>query len=194
MNHTEAKVLLLFLCMALCQISALADDTGQLDRAVKAVVAALPPRWALVEERTNEIPYGHHWGENYVGPKGILIIAKGIRPVNAEFANTNGTWRAVHVATEALEIWIMPSNYSNSFWSWLSISRPIQPVVVVGQGPVKVYASQWAVLLSKKDFNEILKKSAAVRWPDPQVDSSKFLAWKDWRSRLREAIEKEFAK
>jgi hypothetical protein len=135
------------------------------------------------------------------------LIVKGVRPVNAEFSNqyTNGIWQwhAVHVATESLEIWLMPSNYSDSFWSWFSIDRPIQPTVVVNHGPIKVYASPSSLLLSEKDFNKILSTNNAVRWPDSPgnspifhfpSDSPKPLTWKDWRLKLRKVIENEFSK
>jgi len=188
-----SKLILIY--AVLCTtVRAVAGDTNQLDQVLKTVVAALPPSWTVVKQQSNEIPYGHHWGENYTGPTGILVVAKGVRPVNAEFSDTNGKWRTVHVATEALEIWLMPGNYSDSLSSRFTIGRPVQPIVVVGHGPINVYASQWATLLSVKYFNDILKQSTAVRWPDPQVDSSEFLTWKNWRIELKKPIEKALAK
>jgi hypothetical protein len=183
--------------------SAVASDTNQFDRAINAITNTLPLGWTIAEQKTNEIPWGHHWNENYTGPKGVLVIVKGIRPVNAEFSDTNGTWRAIHVATESLQIWLMPSNYSDSFWAWFSIDRPIQPTVVVNHGPIKVYASPSSLLLSEKDFNEILSTNNGVRWPDSPgnspifhspSDTPKPLTWKDWRFKLRTAIENEFSK
>jgi hypothetical protein len=106
-------------------------DTEQLDRAVKVVTRSLPAGWTIAEQKTNEIPWGHHWDENYTGPRGLLLIAKGTRPVNANFRDTNGNWHAIHVATESLEIWLMPNNYSDSHFAWLSIGRPIQPTVII---------------------------------------------------------------
>jgi hypothetical protein len=170
-----------------------AAEKENIDRAISTVTLSLPSGWTIANVKSNEIPYGHHWGENYIGPTGTLVILKGIRPVNAEFSDANGKWRAARVATESLEIWLMPSNYSDSRFAWLSSDRPVQPIAVINHGLIKVYASQWALLLSDKDFNELLKKSTGVRWPDPQVDSAKFLTWNDWRQKLRIAIEKQFA-
>jgi hypothetical protein len=183
--------------------SAVAADTNQFDRAINAITNLLPAGWTIAEQKTNEIPWGHHWNENYTGPKGILVIVKGIRPVNAEFSDTNGTWRAIHVATESLQIWLMPSNYSDSFWAWFSIDRPIQPTVIVAHGPIKVYATPAHLLLSEKQFWEILYKFNGVRWPDSPgnspvfhspADTPKPLTWKDWQLKLRKAIENEFTK
>ena len=172
----------------------MAGDTAQLDGAINAVVAALPPGWTVVKQKSGEIPYGHHWGENYTGPRGTLVIAKGTRPVNAEFSDANGKWQPVHVATESLEIWLMPSNYSDSSFGWLAIGRPIQPTVILNHGPIKVYARPSHLLLSEKDFNDLLSKFSGVRWPDSPVNSPELLTWKDWRLKLRKAIEKELAK
>jgi hypothetical protein len=183
----------LILCIGLFAVRSMADDTSQFERAIAAITNALPPGWTVEERKSNQIPYGHHWQESYTGPKGTLLIVKGTRPVNAEFSDSNSNWKAVHVATEALEIWIMPNNYNNSSWQWLSITRPIQPIVVVHHGPIKVYASQWAVLLSQKDMDDLLSKPSGIRWPD-DIDSPDFLTWKDWRSKLHDAIKKEFAK
>ncbi|MGI8965358.1 MAG: hypothetical protein ACR2H1_04625, partial [Limisphaerales bacterium] len=152
-----------------------------------------PPGWTIAERKSNQIPWGHHWDQNYTGPKGVLVIAKGNRPVNAEFGDPTGKWRVVDVATESLEIWLMPSNYSDS-WLRLSAHRPIQPKVVVNHGPIKVYARPSHLLLSPQDFNKILSNTNSVRWPDSPVNFPKSLTWKDWRLKLSKAIEKEFAK
>ena len=171
-----------------------AGDTGQLDRAVNAVTNALPTGWTLAQRKTNEIPYGHHWDQNYTGPKGLLLIVRGIRPVNAEFADANDKWRPVHVATESLEIWLMPGNYSDSSSAWSFLKRPIQPTVVLNHDLIKVYARPSHLLLPEIDFNDLLSKSTGVRWPDSPGNDPELLTWKDWQLKLRKAIEKEFAK
>jgi hypothetical protein len=186
--------LVLSLSAILFAASVLAGDTGQLDRALNAVTNALPAGWTLAQRKTNEIPYGHHWNENYAGPKGVLVIAKGSRRVNAEFLDAKGQWHSIHVATEALKIWLMPSNYSNSTFGWLDFTRPDQPTVIIVKEPVKVYAEPSAVLISEEDFQSILSKFNGVRWPDSPGNKPELLTWKDWQLKLRKAIEKELAK
>jgi hypothetical protein len=173
----------------------MAGSTDQLDRAVAAVTNALPSGWTLAERKTNEVPYGHHWNDDYTGPKGLLLIVKGTRPVDAEFSDATYKWRAVHVATESLEIWLMPSNYKASRGTWFAlIAGPVPPKVVVNRGPIKVYATESSVLLSQRDFDEILNKSTGVMWPDSPRNKPELLSWKDWRQKLRKALEEEFAK
>ena len=168
--------------------SAVAADTNPFDRAINAITNSLPSGWTMAEQKTNEIPWGHHWNESYDGPKGLLVIVKGVRPVDPEFCDTNGVWRrsTIHVATESLQIWLMPSNYSDSFWSKFSIDRPIQPTIVVNHGPIKVYAQPSVV--TSQNFSEILSTNRGIRWPDVT------LSWKDWRPQLSNAIKTEFAK
>src|SRR5260370_24199935 len=120
-----------FQCMIQLTAAVVAGNTGEIDRAVSSVIRSLPPGWTLAERKSGEIPWGHHWDQNYTGPKGLLVIAKGTRPVDAEFGEANGKWRAVRVATESLEIWLMPSNYSDPPRPLFAISRPIQPRVVL---------------------------------------------------------------
>ncbi len=172
----------------------MAYDTN-FDRAINAITNTLPPGWAIAEIKPDEIPWGHHWNENYTGPTGLLLVVRGTRPVNAEFLDTNGTWDVIHnVATESLHIWLMPSNYSDSFWSKFDLTRPVTPAFVVAKGPVKVYATPTNLVDSQKRFDEILKKYYGVCWPDSPANNPKLLSWKDWRQKLREAIEKEFQK
>lgn len=185
---------LFFGYLTLSTAPAVAADTVQLDRCIKAITRSLPLGWTLAERKSDEIPWGHHWGSNYTGPKGLLLIARGTRLVNAEFEDNNGKWRAVAVATESLEIWLMPTNYSDSHWALPSIDRPIQPTVVVKQGPIKVYARPSHLLTSERRFNELLSKSNGVRWPGSPWNSPGSLTWRDWRPELAKTIEKEFDK
>jgi hypothetical protein len=193
MNNLRTAILVGVLFIIIFTAPVMADDTN-LDRAINAITNTLPPGWTIAEQKPDEIPWGHHWNENYTGPKGLLMIVKGLRPVNAEFRETNGTWQAIHVATESLNIWLMPSNYSDSPFAWMSIERPVQLIVVVNHGPIKVYVQPTSLLLSEQQFWEIMHKFNGVRWPDSPTNNPKLLTWKDWRRKLREAIEKEFAK
>jgi hypothetical protein len=192
----KGKCLGLVLCLDIIFLASplVAGDAEQFDRVVKAIVAALPVGWTIVDQKSGEIPYGHHWGENYTGPTGVLVIAKGTRPVHAGCIAANGTSPVVHVATESLEIWLMPESYGDSFWSKFNISRPVQPTTVVAHGPVKVYARPSHLLLSEKHFNDLLSNTNGVRWVDCPFDSPRLLTWKDWRAKLRKAIEKELTK
>jgi hypothetical protein len=171
-----------------------AGEHAELDQAIQAVTNTLPSGWTVAKVTTNEIPYGHHWNENYAGPTGTLVIAKGTRPVHAAFIAPNGKSNVVHVATEALEIWLMPSNYSDSRFAWLSIDRPIQPTVVINRGPVKLYAEPSHVLLSEKNFKDLLSNTNGIAWVDSPFDSPQLLTWKDWRLKLRKAMETALAK
>lgn len=191
MKRTFSLALLL---LVVANISAIAQNTAEIERAMSAITNALPSGWMVTEVKTNQIPYGHHWNKNYDGPTGRLVILKGTRPVHAEFCDTRGNWYPIHVATESLEIWIMPAEYHNSAFSVFDFHRPIQPVVVVNRGPVKVFGHPSHVLLSEQKFNEMLHKFNGVRWPDSPGNDPALLTWKDWRRELKKSIESELNK
>jgi hypothetical protein len=186
-SHSVCCLFMIFL-----PASGVAGDTN-LDRAIKAISQSLPQGWTVAERKSDEIPWGHHWSQNYTGPRGLLVIVKGTRPVDAEFSDPTGRRWAAHVATESLDIWVMPSDYSDSFRSKFSIGRPIQPTVVVANGPIRAYARPSHLLLSQKDFNKILSNKTGVSWPDSPVNSPRLLTWKDWKLELKGAIQREFA-
>lgn len=192
MNSQRLSIWLGVLFVILSTFVSWSAGTTQLNRAIAAITKSLPSGWTIAEQKSGEIPWGHHWNENYTGPTGVLLVAKGVRPVNADFLSTNGTWHAVHVATESLKIWLMPSNYSDSILSRFAIGRPISPTVVIGHGPVKVYAEPSSTIDSEKHFDEILNRNVGIKWPDSPANNPKLLTWKDWRLKMKEAIEKEF--
>jgi hypothetical protein len=160
----------------------------ELDRAVTEMARALPSGWTIVERKNGEIPWGHHWCGEYGGTKGLKVVIKGVRPVHTEFRGRDGTWRAVPIGTEALEVWLMPGDYSDSFWSWTCFHRPIQPTGVVERGPVHVYARPSSVTNSEAEFKKLLAESTAVQSPDSPSNAPETLTWKTWRNDLSKAV------
>jgi hypothetical protein len=171
---------------------ALADDGSQIKRIVSAISRALPDGWSVVEEKEAEIPWGHHWCNSYDGPKGTLLVIKGVRPTSSEFLGKDGEWRATPVGTESLQIWIMPGSYHDSYLAWFCHHRPIQPTEVIRHSRVKVYASPSSILMSQKYFNDLLSKSQGVRSPDSPANSPETLTWKDWQKQLSTIIIRDF--
>jgi hypothetical protein len=171
-----------------------ATNDSNVERGINVVTRSLPSGWTIVERKSGEIPWGHHWCDDYNGPNGTYLVAKGVRPVNVEFLGADGKWQPIPLATESVEIWLMPGNYRDSYKSWFCFHRPIQPMVIVDEGPVKVYARPSHIIDSEKRFNEILSKSKGVRSPDSPWNAPESLTWKDWNAKLKEAINKAFAK
>jgi hypothetical protein len=95
------------------------------EQALSAISNSLPEGWTITERALGEIPWGHHWCTEYTGKKGLKLVARGVKLVNTEFRQHDGSWRAVAVGTEALEIWLMPGDYRDSFLSWACFHRPI---------------------------------------------------------------------
>jgi hypothetical protein len=163
-------------------------QSKQLEQAAAGVAKALPSGWTIVERKSGEVPWGHHWCGEYSGTKGLKVVVKGVRPVHTEFRGRDGTWRAVPVATEALEVWLMPGDYSDSFWSWTCFHRPVQPTGVIERGPVRVYARPSSLTNSEEEFKKLLAEATAVQSPDSPWNSPEALTWKTWRKDLAKAI------
>ena len=71
----------------------------------------MPAGWAIVARTTEEVPFGHHFCENYDGLRGTRFVVKGTNPVQSEFLDQQNEWRAVTVGTESIDMWVMPGDY-----------------------------------------------------------------------------------
>ncbi len=77
----------------------------------------------------------------------------------------------------------------------LNRQTPCPPRSAVSVNPeCHIGAEASAVLISEEDFRSILSKFSGVRWPDSPGNKPELLTWKDWRLKLRKAIEKELGK
>jgi len=126
-------------------------QSSAIDRAVEAIANALPVGWRITQRKAEQIPWGHHWCEKYEGVKGLELEIKGVRKIRTQFRGKDGIWRAVPVGTEALTVWVMPADYSDSFWAWTCFHAPIQPTSVAKASGVRVWARPSGTLDSKEE-------------------------------------------
>lgn len=187
--HAHGK--LLHTCVGALLLFAVPFAYGQsnaIDRAVIAIAGALPAGWHIVERKAEQIPWGHHWCGKYEGVKGLELEIKGVQKTHSEFRGKDGAWRSVSVGTESLTVWIMPGDYSDSFWAWTCFHAPIQPTTVVKTGAVRVWARPSSTLDSKEEFDKLLSEATAVQSPDSPWNSPDTLTWKMWRKDLASAV------
>lgn len=173
----------------LCVSSAHADSSA-VAQAEHAIASILPTGWSIVERKNGEIPWGHHWCDEYKGVTGTKFVARGIYPSKSRFLGRDGQWKDITVGAEALDIWVMPGTYRNRRADWLCIHRPVQPTSVVYTASVKVYArpSHHATPEEKQRFNEQLAISSAVESPESPWNDPGRLSWSSWQSDINVAI------
>src|SRR5260221_4518218 len=91
------------------------------------------------------------------------------------------------IARESLDIWIMPSDYREGFWSRVNFEAPEHPTEIFAGEDVKVYAIPSHALIDQTRFKEILANAAETNWPDSPSRSRK-LSWTTWRTTLASAL------
>ena len=147
------------------------------------VRSALPVEWQVAEVESGQIPWGHHWGEDYQGPTGQRMVLVGPRTVNVSWCAQDGTWNRSPMAREALVIWIMPGNYRDSWGSILSMHAPIPPKTVLNGRNVRVYGQPSHQLNSREQFDKLMESVAEIGWPESPANGVQ-LSWPSWKTDL----------
>ena len=166
---------------------------GQSASPEQVIAKGIPSGWSIVERKLDEIPWGHHWCEDYKGVTGTKLIIRGPAGAKSRFRDARGTWTDAVVGAEALEVWVMPGSYEEGWRNNFCFHRPIQPDPV-GAGPkIKVYARPAAHQNSDEQrlFKEHMDKATAVESPESPWNDPKRLSWQTWHSDLRGALASE---
>ena len=98
------------------------SDYERLKQFADRIVAKMPSTWRVVEEKTGVIPYGHYDGLKYEGPGGLSLVLEGDRDVFLHWKDKSGIWHQESLAKESLEVWIMPSQYHQSWKRFFIVS------------------------------------------------------------------------
>lgn len=178
-------------------LSASSVATGQgvdlvISEAAIRIERGLPSGWTVVEREAGQIPWGHHWCNEYRGTTGIKLIAVGPKTVNARMLDrSTGKWADQPMAKEAVEIWIMPGAYRDSPAAALCVHRPIQPESIARSQGVAVWARPAHRLNSAAEFNAALAQSNGSGWPESPWNDWTKLSWASWKRDLASAIERK---
>lgn len=66
------------------------------------IEAALPKSWSVAERKSDVLPEGHYWGQEYSGTRGEEILLQGSADVHVSWQDAKGEWRSDVVGKEAL--------------------------------------------------------------------------------------------
>lgn len=186
--RTQIYILLLFFSLP-AFAAASSKFISDSDKVVSIIASALPKGWEIVEQKEEEIPWGHHFCDNdfYDGPRGRLLVLRGTVPEYARFLGYDNVWREASYWTEGRKIWIMPGNYRVFAWHDLvCLARPIQPIVLHETTSIKIYADETTRMSTdqSKAFNESIKTWKVVEGSS----ASSISTWKDWKADLKKAL------
>ncbi len=167
---------------------AMADsDYERLKHYANKIVAKMPSTWRLVEEKTGVIPSGHYDGLKYEGPGGLYLVLAGDLDVTYNWKDKSGMWHKEPILKEAILLWIMPSEYHQS-WKRFFIMKSRVPVEQIYSGKkVKVYGEEghhWPPEASNR-FEEIKPHiSTYGGTPDHTV-----LSWTTWQKDIKKVLQ-----
>lgn len=151
-----------------------------------AILKSLPEGWNLDEEKGDEIPYGHYYGQEYEGHGGQLLIVIGPQDVPAYWWDESGQRHEEIFAKEAIRFWIMHPHYQNNWLSRLSPHAPIAPTLIYSGKLGRVYAMEGRRTISEEAAQEwetkAIKANSPLDWNrDP-------ISWSNWEDDLRPSL------
>lgn len=166
------------------------DDGKRLqERALSKLVARLPHGWQIAQYEQNQFPWGHHFCSSYAGPFGTKVVLAGPKAVPVQWTTATGEERQTFLASETLEIWLMPVRYRDTWLRWLCFSRPIQPVEVYSGNGVRVFAQPAHRIHSDSKFQQdVLASAVTVRWPDSPKNNPSLISWHGWEKQTANAL------
>lgn len=121
------------LCVSFGACGSHAGGPSNVDGATSAIATHLPSGWSIATREDGQLPQGHYWGDagrDYAGPRGRHVVAVGPQPVVMSWHANDGTAHKDAIARESLDVWIMPGNYREGFWSRINLHAPEHPTEI----------------------------------------------------------------
>ena len=189
-----SRILVLVVLVSLVLITV--AQTGQPDIAftINAFEKALPEGWSVAERTLGEIPYGHHYCDDYAGPKGTKVVVVGPKSVHVVWTSLSGQIINSPIAMESLELWFMPPEYQDSRMAWFCLHRPIQPVAILQNSSVLVFGRPSHRLNSKTSLSELLTKASIISWPKSPANDRSQISWASWEKDTRLSVQNSLPK
>ncbi|MDR1530489.1 MAG: hypothetical protein LBS40_08895 [Burkholderiales bacterium] len=189
MKHQIRNVLLAAIfSFFIVDIVMASDDYEKLKPFVDKIEAGIPKNWRVVEKKQGEIPEWHYENMEYSGPKGIYLYIVGDHDVDYEWKDREGVWHKKPFYKEAIRLWIMPSDYKQSWKRFFVFKGHVTPPGIYLGKQIKIYAKEdvyrdpslpWRGL--KKEFPNAFTYAGA---PEHTVRS-----WITWKEDIKKLLE-----
>ena len=185
------KFRLIYLSFLLTLISAftLSEEVFASSDPLGLLKANIPTGWKIKETQEGQIPWGHYWGSEYSGPTGCLILLEGPADVNFHWQDSGGKWHAEPIAKEALELWIMPPGYRDSWKRFFKPHRPIPAKKILSNKKLVLYGQPTHRIILEQNFKSLLKQATSTGWPESPYNGGT-LSWSTWDKDLGRVFEK----
>ena len=155
--------------------------------AVALINKVVPSGWSIAETKDNQLPHGHYDGIEYKGSGGTLLVLIGSADVMFNWKDRTGISHREPLAKEALKLWVMPTDYKDSWKRIFVPKRNVSAELIADNDRASVYAEALHEIVDKRRFNEILGKASSTGWPDAPHNNGE-LSWKSWRDDIKKAL------
>ena len=109
----------------------------------------------------------------------------GPQPAHVCWRSPSGEWHRNQVGREAIDVWLMPSTYSQGFWSRLNPHAPPRAPLVFAGAAIKAYAQPTQHRTDDTAIKAILATATATGCGAEAAD----LSWSAWRTDIQRALE-----
>lgn len=188
-RYRICKIMMALVLLGLFAIgTAGADDYDELRYYAEQIKENLPAGWWVVKKETGVIPSGHYDGLKYEGSGGISLYLAGTEVIDYNWKDQEGTWNGEPILKEAIILWIMPSDYRQSWKRFFVMKSQVSASQIYGSRYMRLYGeevSYWPPEASDR-FRDILPHIAAYGGsPRGTV-----VSWVAWREDVTRVVQK----
>jgi hypothetical protein len=157
---------------------------------VKIISKNIPKDWQIIDEKDNVIPFGHYDGLKYSGPKGKSLVLMGNVEIDFFWIDNKNKKNYEPLFKEALEIWIMPENYHESWKKYFIMKRQVPAIKIFFNNKIKVYGMPFSVYspsMPRDRLNEIISQATKMGIVESPHITNK-LSWSSWEKDIRRIL------
>lgn len=146
---------------------------------------ALPGSWFIFSSKENDYPQGYSKGNGKGGVKYTLV---GTSTAEFHWVDEVGNTFSESLGREAINIWLMPSDYSTGFWDFINFKGEKQADETYRGTCFIVYSSVGHIVMDNERFDQIIKAASSTSWSNSPYHDDKLISWVGWKEKIRKAL------
>jgi hypothetical protein len=167
------------------------DDYEKLNPLIDKIEAGIPKNWRVVEKKPGVIPEYHYEGMQYDGPKGVYLIVAGDQDYYFRWKDRNGEWHQEPSGKEAIELWVMPAQYHESWRRFFVFKGHVRAPEVYSNQNARVYGYDSAY--SDPERASERKRRYKEIWPyiteTGGMPEHTVRSWVNWREDIKKILQ-----